>query len=65
MCHEEEDYIFTYSQRLRTVFVWVRGEEDFLVTYPTRPDLLGLEVSGVYTLDEPKVKLASISLGEF
>lgn len=57
---EYEDYIFTYSQRLRTVFVWVRGgEEDVIITYPTRPDLLGLEVGGVYKLEEVKMILSA------
>ena len=60
-----EDYIFTYLPRLHTVFVWVRGEEDFLVTYPTRPDLLGLEVGGVYTLDEVRELLVKISLEKY
>ncbi|MBQ8821586.1 MAG: hypothetical protein IJZ82_03005 [Lachnospiraceae bacterium] len=57
---EYEDYIFTYSQRLRTVFIWVRGEkEDVIITYPTRPDLLGFEVGGVYNLEEVKVILST------
>ena len=34
---------------------WVRCEkDDVLLAYPTRPDLLGLEVGGIYTLDEVK-----------
>ena len=61
---EYEDYIFTYSHRLRTVFVWVRGkEEDVIITYPTRPDLLGLEVGGVYHPEKVKMIL-SASLGK-
>ena len=52
---EYEDYIITYAQRLNTVFVWVRCEnEDLVITYPTRPDLLGLEVGKIYTLEEVK-----------
>lgn len=48
-----KDYIITYAQRLNTVFVWVRCEsEDIIITYPTRPDLLGLENGGIYTLKE-------------
>ena len=52
------DYIVTYSTRLRTVIVWVQcSEEDLLVTYPTRPDLLELEVGSIYTLPEVQEKL--------
>ncbi len=52
---EYEDYIITYAQRLNTVFVWVRCEnEDMIITYPTRPDLLGFEVGRIYTLEEVK-----------
>lgn len=52
---EYEDYIITYAQRLNTVFVWVRCEkEDLIITYPTRPDLLGFEVGRIYTLEEVK-----------
>ena len=52
---EYEDYIITYAQRLNTVFVWVRCEkEDLILTYSTRPDLLGLEVGKIYTLEEVK-----------
>lgn len=48
-----EDYIITYSPRLDTVFVWVRGTtDDLILTYPTRPDLLGIECGGIYTLEE-------------
>ena len=48
-----EDYIITYSPRLGTVFVWVRGTtEDLILTYPARPDLLGIECGGIYTLEE-------------
>ena len=53
-----EDYVITYAQRFGTVFVWVRCEkEDVLLVYPTRPDLLGLEVGGIYTLEEVKSAL--------
>lgn len=56
---EYEDYIITYAQRLNTVFVWVRCESvDKIIAYPTRPDLLGLEVGGLYTLEEVKCILA-------
>ena len=55
---EYEDYIITYAQRLHAVFVWVRCKsEDVIVTYPTRPDLLGLEAGGIYTLDAVKSAL--------
>ena len=48
-----EDYIITYSPRLGTVFVWVRSTgEDLILTYPARPDLLGIECGGIYTLEE-------------
>lgn len=54
-----EDYIITYAQRLNTAFVWVRCEkEDLIITYPTRPDLLGLEVGKIYLLEEVKGILA-------
>ena len=53
-----EDYIITYAQRFGTVFVWVRSEkDDVLLAYPTRPDLLGIEVGGIYTLEEVKSAL--------
>ncbi len=55
-----EDYVITYAQRQNTVFVWVRCEkEDVLLTYPTRPDLLGLEVGGIYMLEEVKSALTA------
>ena len=47
-----EDYIITYSSRLYTVFVWVRGEEDLILTYPQRPEFVGLENGRMYTLKE-------------
>lgn len=48
-----EDYIITYAQRLDTVFIWARCEkEDVIVSYPTRPDFIGLENGGIYTLGE-------------
>lgn len=48
-----EDYIITKCSRSGTVFVWVRCEsEDLFLTYPSRPDLTGLEVGGIYTLEE-------------
>ena len=50
---EYEDYIITYSNRLYIAFVWVRtSTEDLILTYPVRPEFTGLEVSGIYTLDE-------------
>lgn len=53
-----EDYVITYSPRLGTVFVWVRGTtEDLILTYPTRPDLLGITCGGIYTLEELQEKL--------
>ena len=48
-----EDYIITYSSRLYTIFVWVRGTtEDWILTYPTRPEFVGLENGALYTLEE-------------
>ena len=56
-----EDYIITYAQRLGTVFVWVRSEaEDVIITYPTRPDFLSLEVGKIYTLEEIKSILTEV-----
>ena len=51
---EHEDYILTYAPQLGTVFIWVRNtaEGDVIFAYPTRPDLLGLEHGGCYTLGE-------------
>lgn len=51
---EHEDYIITYAPQMGTVFIWVRNtaEGDVILAYPTRPDLLGLECGGVYTLHE-------------
>ena len=57
---ECEDYIIAYAQEIDSVFVWVRGEkEDFILAYPTRPDLLGLDVGGLYTLKELQGRLAA------
>ena len=48
-----KDYIITKCARSGTVFVWIRCEgEDLFLTYPSRPDLTGLEVGGIYTLEE-------------
>ena len=48
-----EDYIITKCSRSGTVFVWVRREsEDLFLTYPSRPDLTGFGVGGIYTLEE-------------
>jgi len=61
---EYEDYIITYAQRLNTVFVWVRCESgDVIITYPTRPDLLGIEIGGIYTLEEVKAALTEAYSG--
>ena len=52
------DYIVTYSYRLGMVIVWVQcSDMDMFVTYPTRPDLLGVEVGAIYTLPEMQAKL--------
>lgn len=49
-----EDYIIAQSNRLYTVFIWARcaDGEDMFVTYPARPEFVGLENRGRYTLDE-------------
>lgn len=48
-----EDYIITKTPQFGTVFVWVRCTTgDLLLTYPSRPDLTGLEIGGIYTLEE-------------
>ena len=61
---EYEDYIITYAQRMNTVFVWARCESgDVIVTYPTRPDLLGIEIGGIYTLEEVKAALTEAHSG--
>ena len=50
---EYEDYIVTYSNRLHIAFVWVHtSTEDLILTYPARPEFTGLEVGGIYTLEE-------------
>ena len=54
-----EDYIITYSPRLYTIFIWVRGTtDDLILTYPSRPDFVGIESGGIYTLEELQEKLA-------
>lgn len=55
-----EDYIVAQSTQLYTVFVWARcGEgKDMFVTYPARPEFLGLENRGRYTLEELRYILA-------
>ena len=49
-----EDYIIAQSNQLYTVFIWARcaDGEDMFVTYPARPDFVGLENRGRYTLSE-------------
>lgn len=49
-----EDYIITQSTRLYTVIIWARctNGEDMFVTYPARPEFVGLENRGLYTLGE-------------
>lgn len=50
---EYTDYIITYSNRLYIVFVWVHtSSDDLILTYPVRPEFSGLEVGGIYTLEE-------------
>lgn len=52
-----EDYIITDSS---AVIVWVRRESgDLFLTYPTRPDLMGIQVGQIYTLEELKATLAN------
>lgn len=49
-----EDYIITESENLSTVFVWARcaDGQDVFVTYPTRPEFVGLQNHGRYTLKQ-------------
>ena len=49
-----DDYIIAQSTRLSTVFIWARctDGEDMFVTYPARPEFVGLENRGCYTLKE-------------
>lgn len=49
-----DDYIIAHSPMLYTVFIWVRCSdgEDMFVTYPARPEFVGLENRGQYTLKE-------------
>lgn len=47
------DYVITYSQSLYTIFIWARGDEqEYLLTYPAREDLVGLTSGRIYTLKE-------------
>ena len=59
-----EDYIIAQSCRLYTVFIWVRcaDGEDVFVTYPARPDFVGLENRGRYTLTEIQHILTEIAV---
>ena len=55
-----DDYIIAQSNALGTVFVWVRSSEgDVIITYPTRPEAVGLENGGEYTLDELRRAIAA------
>lgn len=49
-----DDYIIAHSPMLYTVFIWARcaDGEDMFVTYPARPEFVGLENRGRYTLRE-------------
>lgn len=49
-----DDYIIAHSPMLYTVFIWARCSdgEDMFVTYPARPEFVGLENRGRYTLKE-------------
>lgn len=49
-----EDFVITDSARLYTVFVWAKcaDGEDVFITYPARPEFVGLENRGRYTLPE-------------
>lgn len=49
-----EDYVIADSARLYTVFVWAKcaDGEDVFITYPARPEFVGLENRGQYTLQE-------------
>lgn len=54
-----DDYVVTWSDILNTVFVWVRGETDRIIPYPSRPDFIPLESGRVYTLPELQEALAT------
>lgn len=49
-----EDYIIIQSTQLYTVIIWARcpNGEDRFVTYPARPEFVGLENRRLYTLEE-------------
>lgn len=49
-----EDYIITQSTQLYTVIIWARcpNGEDRFVTYPARPEFVGVENRRLYTLEE-------------
>lgn len=59
-----EDYIIAQSNGLYTVFIWARcaDGEDMFVTYPARPDFIGLENRGHYTLTEIQQILTEIAV---
>ena len=56
-----EDYVITYAPQLGIVFLWVRGtaEGDVIFSYPTRPDFVGLENGGMYTLSQLQSALSA------
>ena len=57
-----EDYIITDSA---ATIVWVRREAgDLFLTYPTRPDLMGIASGKLYTLDELKAALSAAYANE-
>ena len=59
-----EDFVITDSARLYTVFVWAKcaDGEDVFITYPARPEFVGLENRGRYTLPELKQILTEMAM---
>lgn len=59
-----EDYVIADSARLYTVFVWAKcaNGEDVFITYPARPEFVGLENRGRYTLPELKQILTEMAM---
>lgn len=59
-----EDFVITDSARLYTVFVWAKcaDGEDIFITYPARPEFVGLENRGQYTLPELQQILTKMAM---
>lgn len=58
-----EDFVITDSARLYTVFVWAKcADGDVFITYPARPEFVGLENRGRYTLPELQQILTKMAM---